>query len=153
MKNAHERFGVLEYILLPFTQAELHHRSTCQPSLTFEGSSCRVYPEVGDLDEVSMRRRWAEVSRREERIYVTLPVTLRTGWEGATVVNGNTVDYSERGLRVCANVPFQVRQAVEVIVSDNPKLARNYSVMWVREPVQGQSLYEAGLAIQGDRLV
>ena len=100
-----------------------------------------------------MSRRWSEVSRREERIYVTLPVTLRTGWEGATVVNGNTVDYSERGLRVRANVPFQVRQDVEVIVSDNPKLARNYSVMWVREPVQGQSLYEVGLAIQGDRLV
>ena len=93
-----------------------------------------------------MSRRWSEVSRREERIYVALPVTLRTG--GATVVNGNTVDYSERGLGVRTNVPFRVRQDVEAIISDNPKFAGNYSVMWVLEPVQGQSLYEAGLEIQ-----
>jgi hypothetical protein len=95
-----------------------------------------------------MSGNWPEVSRREKRIYVTLPVTLRTGWEGATVVNGSTVDYSERGMRVRANVPFRVRQVVEVIISDNPKFARNYSVMWVHEPDQGQSLYEAGLEIQ-----
>ncbi len=100
-----------------------------------------------------MIRDWPEVSRREERIYVSLPVTLRTGWGGATVVNGKTVDYSERGLRVRVNVPFRVRQDVEAIVNDNPNFAGNYSVMWVREPVQGQSLYEAGLAIQRDRLV
>lgn len=100
-----------------------------------------------------MSRSLSEVSRREERIFVTLPVTLRTGWGGATVVNANTVDYSERGLRVRANIPFRVRQDVEVIVSDKPILARNYSVMWVRDPIQGQSVYEAGLEIQRDRLV
>ena len=100
-----------------------------------------------------MSRSLSEVSRREDRIYVTLPVTLRTGWEGGTVVNGNTVDYSERGLRVRANVPLRVRQDVEVIVSDSPILARNYSVMWVRDPIQGQSVYEAGLEVQRDRLV
>jgi hypothetical protein len=95
-----------------------------------------------------MSRNWPEVSRREERIYVTLPVTLRTGWEGATVANGNTVDYSERGLRVRANVPFRVRQIVEVVVTNNPRVVRNYSVMWVHELDEGQSLYEAGLEIQ-----
>ena len=100
-----------------------------------------------------MSHNLAEVSRREERIYVTLPVALRTGWGGATVVNGNTVDYSERGLRVRTNVMFRVRQDVEAIISDNPNFAGNYSVMWVRELVQGRFLYEAGLEIQRDRLV
>jgi hypothetical protein len=100
-----------------------------------------------------MSRNLPEVSRREERIYVTLPVTLRTGGGGATVVNGNTVDYSERGLRVRTNVLFRIRQDVEAIISDNPNFGGNYSVMWVRELVQGQFLYEAGLEIQRDRLV
>jgi hypothetical protein len=95
-----------------------------------------------------MSGNWPEVSRREERIYVTLPVTLQTGREGATVVNGNTIDYSERGLRVRANVPFRVRQVVEVVVTNNPGVVRNYSVMWVHELDEEQSLYEAGLEIQ-----
>ncbi|MBZ5561759.1 MAG: PilZ domain-containing protein [Acidobacteriia bacterium] len=101
--------------------------------------------------EVFMGQSLSEVSRREERIYVTLPVTLRTGWQGATEVNGNTVDYSERGLRVRASAPLRVRQDVEVIVSDNPTLKRNYSVMWVREPSTDQSVYEAGLEVDRDR--
>ena len=104
-------------------------------------------------DEVSMSRNMPQVSRQGDRIYVTLPVTLRIGWEGATVVNGTMVDYSERGLRVRANVPFRVREDVKVIVSDNPELARDYSVVWVCEPIQGELLYEVGLEIQGDRLV
>ncbi len=95
-----------------------------------------------------MTRTWPEISRGEERIYVTLPVTLRTGWEGGTVVNGNTVDYSERGLRVRANVAFRVRQVVEAVVNNNPRVVRTYSVMWVHEIDAGQSLYEAGLEIQ-----
>ena len=95
-----------------------------------------------------MIRTWPEVSRGEERIYVTLPVTLRTGWEGGTVVNGNTVDYSDRGLRLRANVPFRIHQVVEVVVSNNPGVVRTYSVMWVHELDEGQSLYEAGLEIQ-----
>ena len=95
-----------------------------------------------------MIRTWPQVPRGEERIYVTLPVTLRTGWEGGTVVNGNTVDYSERGLRVRTNLPFRIRQDVEAIISDNPKFARHYSVMWVHELDEGQSLYEAGLEDQ-----
>ncbi len=103
--------------------------------------------------EVFMGRSLSEVSRREERIYVTLPVKLRTGWEGGTVLKGNTVDYSERGLRVRANVPLRVRQDVEVVVSDNPTLKRNYSVIWVREPSTGQSVYEAGLEVDRDRQV
>lgn len=95
-----------------------------------------------------MTRTWPEIARGEERIYVTLPVTLRTGWEGGTVVNGNTVDYSERGLRVRANVAFRVRQVVEAVVNNNPRVVRTYSVMWVHEIDAGQSLYEAGLEIQ-----
>ncbi len=95
-----------------------------------------------------MSRDWSEASRQEERIYVTLPVTLRTGWEGGTVVNGNTVDYSERGLRVRTNVPFRVRQLVEIVVNNSPGVVRTYSVMWVHELDEGQSLYEAGLEIQ-----
>ncbi len=97
-----------------------------------------------------MSRSLSEVSRREERIYVTLPVILRTGWEGATMVNGNTVDYSERGLRVRANAALRVRQDVEVVVCDNPTLRKNYNVMWVREPSTGQSVYEAGLEVDRD---
>ena len=95
-----------------------------------------------------MSRDWPEAPRREKRIYVTLPVTLRTGWEGGTVVNGNTVDYSERGMRVRVKVPFRFRQVVEVVVGENPKSARNYSVMWVRKLVEGQFLYEVGLEIE-----
>jgi len=95
-----------------------------------------------------MTRTWSEISRGEERIYVTLPVTLRTGWEGGTVVKGNTVDYSERGLRVRTNVPFRIRRLVEVVVNNNPGVVRTYSVMWVHELDEGQSLYEAGLEIQ-----
>jgi hypothetical protein len=100
-----------------------------------------------------MIRDWPEISRREDRIYVTLPVTLRTGWGGATVVNGNTVDYSERGLRVRTNVLFRIREDVEAVISDNPNFGGNYSVKWVRELVPGQFLFEAGLAIQQDRPV
>jgi hypothetical protein len=95
-----------------------------------------------------MIRTWPQVPRGEERIYVTLPVTLRTGWEGGTVVNGNTVDYSERGMRVRANVPFRIRQLVEVVVNNKPGVVRTYSVMWVHELDAGQSLYEAGLEMQ-----
>jgi hypothetical protein len=95
-----------------------------------------------------MSRTWPEVSRQEERIYVTLPVTLRTGWGGATVVNGNTVDYSERGMRVRTNVPFRIRQVVDVVVTNNPRVVRTYNVMWVHDLDEGQSLYEAGLEIQ-----
>jgi hypothetical protein len=95
----------------------------------------------------------AEVSRREERINVTLPVTLRSVKGGAKVVDGNTVDYSERGLRVRTNALFRIRQDVEAIISDNSTFARNYSVMWVRELVQGQFLYEVGLEIQRDHFV
>ena len=98
-------------------------------------------------------RRCLSETRREERIYVTLPVTLRTGWEGATVLNGNSVDYSESGLRICTKVPFRTRQDVKVVVSNNPKLTRDYRVVWVREPVYGQSVYEMGLEIQRDRHV
>ncbi len=98
-----------------------------------------------------MRRTQPEISRREERIYVTLPVKIRTGWEGGTEVKANTVDYSESGLRVRASAPLRVRQDVEVVVSGNPALKKNYSVMWVREPAADQSVYEAGLEVGPER--
>ncbi len=100
-----------------------------------------------------MGRSLSEVSRREERIFVAIPVTLRTGWDHVTVVNANTVDYSERGLRVRANAPLRLRQDVEVAVSDNPSLRKNYNVMWVREPSTGECVYEAGLEVERDRQV
>ncbi len=81
---------------------------------------------------------------------MTLPVTLRTGWEGGTEVTGNTVDYSERGLRVRSNAPLRVRQDVEVVVRDTPAVKKNYNVMWVREPSAGQPAYEAGLEVNGE---
>jgi len=89
-----------------------------------------------------------QISRREERIYVSLPVILQTGWEGAAVVEASTIDYSESGLRVRADVPLRVRQEVEVVVRDNPMFAGSYTVVWVREASEGLSLHEAGLVVR-----
>lgn len=95
-----------------------------------------------------MSRGLSDITRRGERIYVALPVTLRTGWEGGTVIQANTVDYSERGLRVRATLPFRIGQNVEVFVSKNGDQPRKYLVTWVRDPVHGQSSYEVGLVLQ-----
>jgi PilZ domain len=95
-----------------------------------------------------MSRSQSEVSRREERIFVNLPVTMRTGWEGGLTVSGNTVDYSERGLRVRASHPLRVRQDVEVVVNTDNNRAKNYRVMWVRGPEGSLTEYEAGLELQ-----
>ncbi len=64
------------------------------------------------------------------------------------VVHGKIVDFSDRGLRVRANVPFRIKQNVEVIVSHDGHQPKNYSVMWVRDPAKGRPIYEAGLEIQ-----
>jgi hypothetical protein len=100
--------------------------------------------EAPEMDEV-LGRSLSEISRRENRIFVTLPVTLRAGWESGEVVQGNTVDFSGRGLRVRANLPFRVRHKVEVIVSKGGNEPKNYSVIWVRDPAKDRPVYEAGL--------
>ena len=90
----------------------------------------------------------SDVSRREDRIFVALPVTLRTAREGGTEIHGNTVDYSKRGLRVRANLPVPIGQDDEVFVSRNGDQPQKYLVTWVREKVQGQACYELGLLLQ-----
>lgn len=95
-----------------------------------------------------MGRSLSEITRRENRIFVSLPVSVRMAPQGLAEVCGNTVDYSTRGLRVRANVPFQPGQGLEVIVRDNGNELKGYNVVWVREPAQGQSVYEAGLELK-----
>ena len=99
-----------------------------------------------------MSRSLSEVSRREKRIFVSLPVTLRLASEGDVVVSASTVDYSPRGLRVRADVPFQPGKDLEVAVKSNGNRPKSYKVIWVREPSQGQSVYEAGLELQRESL-
>jgi len=94
-----------------------------------------------------MIRGLSRVLRREERIYVALPVKLRAGSAGTFERDGRTVDYSERGLRVRAHVPFQVGQKVAVFESTGGAHPANYSVVWVRYPAKGRPFYEAGLAV------
>jgi hypothetical protein len=100
-----------------------------------------------------MSRSLSEISRREDRIFVSLPVTLRLGSEGGVVVPASTVDYSPRGLRVRAEVPFQLGEDLEVAVKSNGNRPKSYRVVWVREPSQGQSAYEAGLELRREPLV
>ncbi len=92
----------------------------------------------------------SEVTRSGKRIYVALPVTLRAGSEaeGGVVVHGNTVDYSERGLRVRSNLPIRIGQNVEVFVSRNGDQPKKYCVTWVHDPVQGKPCYEVGLVLE-----
>ena len=95
-----------------------------------------------------MSRSLSEVTRRAKRIYVALPVTLRAGSEGGMVVQANTIDYSERGLRVRSNVPIPIGKDVEVFVNKNGDQPKKYSVTWVHDPVQGRPCYEAGLVLE-----
>ena len=90
------------------------------------------------------------VSRRENRIFVALPVSLRTATGGSADVSATTVDYSPRGLRVRADVPLQPGEGLEVTVKNNGNRPRAYDVVWVREPHRGTLTYEAGLALRVD---
>ena len=72
-----------------------------------------------------MSRSLSEVSRREERIFVSLPVSLRVASMGDAPVSASTVDYSNHGLRVRADVPFEAGQDIEVIVTDNGNKPKN----------------------------
>ena len=92
----------------------------------------------------------SEVSRRENRIFVSLPVSLRVASGVGMATSATTVDYSPRGLRVRAEVPFQPGQDLEVTVKSNGNRPRGYSVVWVHRPTQDQPLYEAGLALRVD---
>jgi hypothetical protein len=95
-----------------------------------------------------MSRSLSEVSRREDRIFVSLPVSLRVASMGDAPVSASTVDYSNHGLRVRADVPFEAGQDIEVVVTDNGNKPKNYNVIWVREPNHGQTVYEAGLELR-----
>jgi hypothetical protein len=96
----------------------------------------------------------SEVSRREKRIFVSLPVTLRRVSEGSSAVSASTVDYSPHGLRIRSDVPFRLGDDLEITVrGNNGNRPKGYSVVWVREPGQQQSLYEAGLKLWREPLV
>ena len=92
----------------------------------------------------------SDVSRRENRIFVSLPVSLRVASEEAALVSATTVDYSPRGLRVRADVAFQPGQGLEVTVKNNGNRSKDYNVVWVREPSSGHPVYEAGLVMRID---
>ena len=94
-----------------------------------------------------MGRTLSEVSRREERIFVSFPVQVRPpSQKGA--VSGSTVNYSPRGLRVHAGFAFQPGQELEIFVGDVERRPQPYRVVWVRKPNGGDSVYEAGLEVQ-----
>jgi hypothetical protein len=85
--------------------------------------------------------------RSEERIEISLPVTLRTGWGGSVVTQASTVDLSARGMRLRANIPLRLGQGLLAIVSEDTEQAKTYRVVWVRQIDPGHSSYEAGLEV------
>jgi len=88
------------------------------------------------------------VARRDERIHVNLPVTLRVGWEGAMTIAASLVDLSERGAQVRAAVPFRLRQDVELEIAGSGE-AKAYRVVWVRgDDRRRPQVYHAGLEMQ-----
>jgi PilZ domain len=99
-----------------------------------------------------MGRSLSEITRRENRIFVNLPVSLHKASEVKDVVCGSTVDFSPRGLRVRADVPFQPGQDFVISVRNNGNEPKAYNVVWVREPSQGESVYEAGLKLRPELL-
>ena len=96
-----------------------------------------------------MTRATYAVRRRETRIYVNFPVTMRIGWEGCRVTRDSTIDFSESGMRVRVDVPFRLGQDVKLEGHDNGALAKKHRVVWVRGDSQtGQPKYEAGLELR-----
>lgn len=67
-------------------------------------------------------------------------------------MSASTVDFSPRGLRVRADIPFQPGQDFEIRVSNNGSAPKAYNVIWVRESCKGDSIYEAGLELRRDSL-
>lgn len=78
---------------------------------------------------------------------------MRIASEASGVVYGNTVNFSPRGLRVRANLPFEPGEDLEVTVRNGGTHARNYNVVWVQRPGHDQSAYEAGLELRRDPLI
>ena len=96
-----------------------------------------------------MSGRMFSCARREERIFVSLPITLRTGWKGCMVAQGSTVDLSERGVRVRTKVPFRLGQDVQLERGgDEGTGAKCYRVVWVRDTGEGHTGYDAGLELR-----
>ena len=96
-----------------------------------------------------MSGRMFSIARREDRIFVSLPVTLRTGWKGCMVSQGSTVDLSERGVRIRVKGPFRLGQDVQLTRgSDEDTEAKCYRVVWIRDTGAGQSTYDAGLELR-----
>ena len=85
--------------------------------------------------------------REEERKEVSLPVTLRVGWGGSLPVPACMVDLSRRGLRLCANIPFRLRQNVIAVAEQGTSQAKSYRVVWTRQLESGPARYEAGLEL------
>ncbi len=82
-------------------------------------------------------------TRRSERIFVSMSVTLRLEPETAQVTHrASTVDLSEMGARVRTDAPLAPGQALEVIPSGAEGSAVPSRVVWVG-PVG--SAWEAGL--------
>src|SRR5579863_2797573 len=95
-----------------------------------------------------MSARMFSDARREERIFVSLPITLRTGWKGCMVSRGSTVDLSERGVRVRIKVPFRLDQEVQVEgTGGGDTEAKCYRVVWLRDTGVGHSTFDAGLEL------
>ena len=102
----------------------------------------------GEIESKAMNSRGGADFRAEERINVALPVTLKTGWGGSVVSQASTVDLSQRGMRLRANIPLRLGQGLLAIVSEDTIHAKIYRVVWVRQLESGHSTYEAGLEVQ-----
>jgi PilZ domain len=87
----------------------------------------------------------SEIRRQASRLNVALPVTIRAGSEGGVVIQGSTVDYSTKGLRLRTELPVIISQNVEVSINAATPRPQRYQVIWVREPARKQSVFEAGL--------
>jgi hypothetical protein len=59
-----------------------------------------------------------------------------------------TVDLSERGMRLRADIPFRLGQGLLAIIAEDTNHAKTYRVVWVRQLESGHSKYEAGLELQ-----
>jgi hypothetical protein len=92
-----------------------------------------------------MKHKSYEVQRQCDRFPVALPVTIRAGSDGRVVMQGDTVDYSDCGLRLRTDLPVIISQKVEVIINQGDPEPKTYKVVWVREPAQTHSTFEAGL--------
>lgn len=93
-----------------------------------------------------MNRSSTMVSRREERIYVSLPVILQSGVRGGFESDATTIDFSERGLRLRTRAPLNLGEDVGVVVhGQSVSPGRPYRVVWVRGSNPERPEYEVGL--------